>query len=389
MINRVKITITGKNPDYFLKELIKKNINIYDLNKNYKSITIIVDYSDYLKILELKTTYKIKLIKNYGISRIKEIIKRYLYFFIFSIIGIILSIILSNMIFKIEVIHPKKEIINLVEKDLKEFGLKKYHFKINYKTKEKIKRKILEKEKDKIEWLEIENIGTKYIIKVEERKIKKENKKCIERNIIAKKDSIILEIKSSKGEIIKKKLDYVNKGDVIISGFIYNKENIISKKCAVGTVYGEVWYKVKLNIPKIYKEEEKINKKRYGISMKILDKYIDINSKYKYYKKTNINILKSRIIPIELNFSKYQKLNKIKKIYTIDNINDISLSTAEKEINKKLKEEEKILSKKVLKKNIKNSKIEVEVFLKVKEDITDYQDISNINIEELNKKEEE
>ena len=123
--------------------------------------------------------------------------------------------------------------------------------------------------------------------------------------------------------------------------------------------------------------------------MKILDKYIDINSKYKYYKKTNINILKSRIIPIELNFSKYQKLNKIKKIYTIDNINDISLSTAEKEINKKLKEEEKILSKKVLKKNIKNSKIEVEVFLKVKEDITDYQDISNINIEELNKKEEE
>ena len=136
MINRVKITITGKNPDYFLKELIKKNINIYDLNKNYKSITIIVDYSDYLKILELKTTYKIKLIKNYGISRIKEIIKRYLYFFIFSIIGIILSIILSNMIFKIEVIHPKKEIINLVENDLKEFGLKKYHFKINYKTKE-------------------------------------------------------------------------------------------------------------------------------------------------------------------------------------------------------------------------------------------------------------
>jgi len=41
-----------------------------------------------------------------------------------------------------------------------------------------------------------------------------------------------------------------------------------------------------------------------------------------------------------------------------------------------------------LKKTINNSKIEVEVFFKVKENITDYQDISNIDIEELNKKEE-
>ena len=38
-----------------------------------------------------------------------------------------------------------------------------------------------------------------------------------------------------------------------------------------------------------------------------------------------------------------------------------------------------------MKKQRKNSKIEIEVFFKVKENITNYVDISNANIDEMNK----
>ena len=388
MINRIKIKITGKNPDYFLKELIKKNINIYHLEKNYKNIIIIVDYNDYLKILDIKTTYKIKVLKKYGISRIKEIFKNNIYFFIFMFIGIILNIILSNIIFKVEVIHPNKSIVKLVEKDLKELGLSKYRFKISYKRKEEIKNKILEKEKDKIEWLEIENIGTKYIINVERRKINKDKKICNERHIVSKKDAIIIEINSSSGEIIKKKNDYVSKGEVIISGLIHNKETIVSKRCAEGIVYGEVWYKVKVIVPKMYEKENLTNNINYGVSIDFLNKKIDLHRKMKNYKEYNTTIVNSYFIPINISYTKYRETNILKKIYDINNVDEIALRLAENKIKKKLKEDECLLNKKVLKKTIKNSKIEVEVFLKVKENIIDYQDISNINIEELNKKEE-
>ena len=388
MTNKVKISITGKNIDYFFKELIKKNINIYHLEKNYKTIIIITTYEDYLKILDIKTTYKIQVLNYYGPIRILHIIKKYLYFFIFSIIGIILNILLSNIILNVEVIHPKKEIINLIEKDLKELGIKKNNFKVTYKKKEKKKKKILEKEKNKIEWLEIDNIGTKYIIKVEERKINKKEDKCIERNIIAKKDALIIEIKSSSGEIIKKKNDYVSKNDVIISGLIHNKENIVSKRCAKGIVYGEVWYKVKLSIPKVYKKEENTNNKTNGISIKLFNNNINIHKRFINYKTNNYNIINSNIIPISVNYTEYQETKITSKIYTLDNIDEISTKLAVKEINKKLKKNEKVLSKKVLKKLVKDSKIEVEVFLKVKEDITTYEDISKLNIDELNKKEE-
>ena len=33
-MNRYKLCIKGKNPDYFLKKIIDKNINIYDVSKN-------------------------------------------------------------------------------------------------------------------------------------------------------------------------------------------------------------------------------------------------------------------------------------------------------------------------------------------------------------------
>ena len=388
MINRIKISITGKNPDYFLKELIKRNINIYHLEKNYKNIVVIVDYNDYLKVLDIKTTYKIKEIKKYGISRIKEIFRNNLFFFIFALIGIILNIVLSNIIFKIEINHPNKQLVNLIKKDLKEYGIDKYKLKVSYKNKEKIKKRILEKEKDRIEWIEIDNIGTKYIINVEERKLNNNNSKCIERNIIAKKEAIIMSIKSSKGEIAKKKNDYVAKGEVIISGLIHNKDTIVSKKCASGEVYGEVWYKVLITIPKMYKKEELTNNKNYGLSISIFNRNIDIHKKMNHFKMNNLSGVYSSFIPINISFSEYRETKIIKRIYDMNNVDDIAMNIATKKIKDKLEDEECILNKKVLKKSVKNSKIEVEIFLKVKENIVDYQDISNINIEELNKKEE-
>ena len=47
-----------------------------------------------------------------------------------------------------------------------------------------------------------------------------------------------------------------------------------------------------------------------------------------------------------------------------------------------------MISKKILKKYEKDSKIIVEVFFRVKEDITDTVSIEDINIEEENQKEE-
>ena len=125
--------------------------------------------------------------------------------------------------------------------------------------------------------MEIEEVGCKYIVKVEQRKINSLAEECNYRHIIAKKDAMITSISSSSGEVVKKKYDYVKKGDILISGFIYNKDKIMAKRCSVGKVLGEVWYKVNLEVPKEYIEEKFTGNKSNRLE------FIFLNSKFNKY----------------------------------------------------------------------------------------------------------
>ncbi len=388
MNNRIKISIEGKNPSYFLKEIIKRNINIYRVEKNHKSLKIIIDYQSLDDIMKIKTTYKIRIVERFGLIKFKFLLKKYSIFLSFILMGIILNLILSNLIFKIEVEHSNKEIVKIVSKDLNELGLKKYHFKVSYSKKEEIKKKLLSKEKDLLEWVEIEEKGTKYIIKVEQRKKNKKETKCNPRHITAKKNALIKEIQADSGEIVKKKNDYVTKGETLISGLIYNKEDVVSKRCASGKVYGEVWYTVTVSLPKHYTEKSLTSKKKYGLSLKTLKNEYNFLNKFQTFQKDEYNIIESKIIPLKFSLAKYTKTKEQTKNITMTNADEEAIKLATKKIEKQLKKDDEIISKKVLKKNDFHSKIKVEVFFKIKEDITTYQDISKLNIEEMNKKEE-
>ena len=217
----IKIKIEGRNINNFIKRIIKNNINIIKyIPISYKEAILIISYEDYLKIKKIKTIYEITVISKYGRLKIKEKLKQNKYLLFFLIMGIILLYILSNIIFNIEVIHSSSEVKNLVYKELKENGIKKYIFKKSYEEIEKIEEKILEDNKDKIEWIEITETGTSYIIRVEERKIKEDNDDNVSYDIVSSKNAIIYSIEATSGEKVKKTNDYVTKGDVIISGSI-------------------------------------------------------------------------------------------------------------------------------------------------------------------------
>lgn len=382
MTNKYKLLIVGKNPKRFLDNLISLKISLYDVKLTDKELTIVVDLDDYDKILKLKTSYKIKVIDYYGLVKYENILKKYNVFFICLIIGLVLIKVLSSIIFDIDIEHPKSEIRELVLADLEEFGISKYHFKVSYDEKEKIIKKILHKETDRLEWLEIDSIGTKYVVKVEER-IKNDPKiDNTFQHIVAKKDAMILQIQASSGEIKVSKNDYVKKGDILISGFITKDEEIKKKVKAVGTVYGEVWYQAEITLPKVYKEIKytKNSKKRFQVKFLSHDFLLFDFKPYKTYESSNITLLENRLLPMSFNYSKVSETKKITKRYTGTKGEKEAFKLAEKNLKKKLSVNDSIISKKVLKKTEKDSKIIIDIFFKVKEDITDTVNIDNIDI---------
>lgn len=382
MINREKIKITCRNPKQFLEELINKKINLYDIEINKKNLIVIIDEYDLSKIDKIKNIHKIKIIDYYGKRKILNIIKNNKLFIILIFIGILLNILLSNIIFNIEIDTSNQKLKQIIEKDLKENNIKKYHLKLPSKKIKLTKDKILSKEHNMIEWLEIVEKGTKYIIKVQERKINSEEEICYPRNIIAKKRGTIRKITSSSGEILKKENDVVEKDEVLISGFIHNKEEIVSKRCAIGKVYAEVWYTVEVQIPEKNEKEKPTNKSNYGISLKIINKEYNLNNKYKFFQKKQYNIISSRIIPMELGIAKYNEIKKVTEKNNLKDVDNYAIKIATKKINNKLSNP-KIINKKVLKKQLKNSKIIIDIFFAVEEDITSYQDISKVDIKDI------
>ena len=85
--------------------------------------------------------------------------------------------------------------------------------------------------------------------------------------------------------------------------------------------------------------------------------------------------LVNKILPIGISINKYRKTKEINYSYNLESVDEDALSIAEDRFKTQLGEEDEILTKKVLKKEENESKIIVEVFLKVKEDITAYQEI--------------
>lgn len=368
-----KIKIEGRDVKRFIKKLLSSNIYIEDIEIYDKYAYIKVNKENYEKLKKIKTIYKIELIRLYGIARLFDIIRRYSVFIIALFIGYLYLIFLSNIIFKVEIVHSKKEIRNLINKELKYYEIEKYHFVKSYKEKEKIEEKILNDHKDTLEWLEIERIGTKYEIRVEERVIKNPSKEQEVRNIVAAKSGIITKIQASKGEIIKKIGDYVRKGDIIISGLIKKDENVKNKVSATGSVYAEVWYKTNIDMPYYYKEENETGNSKITMKFSFLknDFYIFNFNKYKTYKEKKMLYLKNAFLPISFSISKEKETIKKEFLYSPEEAVKEAKNLSDLKIKSRLNDEEHIISSKILSSKENENYVNVEVFYKIIENITD------------------
>ena len=372
--NYYELKIEGKDVKRFIKQLYNLGIYFEEIKFIDKIVYVKIDSNNYKKLSKVKTIYKIYITNLYGINKIKDIIKKYNIFFICILLGIVLLNILCNITFEIEIDTKNEEIYNLVERQLKVNGIKKYTFMKDFKKRQVIINNILENNKDKLEWLEIERVGTKYIVRVEERIIKTEKDKCSPRNIIAKKTGIIMNITSSKGEVIKTVNDYVKKGDILISGIITKNDEEKNRVCAEGKVYAETWYQVTVEVPYNYKETIYTKEYKKNISFTIFNKRYALFKDYNEFI-TSEKTLKSNVLPFKISLENNQKIINIDQIYTNEELDLKAFQLAKEKILTIVKEENNILLEKKLKTTPKNSTIEMVIFFKVKEDITLYQDI--------------
>lgn len=371
----VKVKITGININNYVKRIIKNKIPIIKLIPiNYEEVHMVIRYSDYLKIKNIPSIYEITLIDNYGLLKLKSIVKKNLIIIISLLISLTFLYALSNVIFKVEVIHSKSSVRKLVLNNLEEYGIKKYTWKKNFTQLEDIKNKILDNNKESLEWIEIIPSGVKYIVKVEERLINKVEDGYQYQSIISSKNATIVDIKALKGEKVSSIGTYVRKGDKIISGVINHTDGTTSLVKATGKVIGEVWYKVEVEYPYAYKEEILTGKSNKVLSINFINKKYSLfnYSKYKEFNTKSKILLKHNFLPFYVSIDKQYELKVIDDILTEEEAISRAVELSKNKLqtgNSKIISIEDI---KIVSKNLNESKVELNLFFKVHEDITSY-----------------
>ena len=161
-MNKVRIVV-NENSNKFLNYLIYNKIYYDSLNKYNEYFVLDVSYDDYLYI---RRRYKCHIVKYYGKKNIVNIYENNKYVLLSLIISFMLLFLLCNTIFDIKINSDDKDIVNIINDSLKDNGIGVYKRKVSFDKLNSIKNKILEDNKDTLEWIEIREKGCIYYIDV-------------------------------------------------------------------------------------------------------------------------------------------------------------------------------------------------------------------------------
>lgn len=370
-MNKERIVWVKIEANNYYNVLIKLNnigITLYDNEKNKNYILIKTTYSDYIRIKKYLISYKVSIHSSSGLQKLKELMSKYIAFMISVVIGILILFLANNMIFKVDVKSPNKNIQRLLINELNKYGLGSMKLKKNHKKVEVIVNKILDNNKDVLEWLEVKYDGLIMIVNVTEKTEEERSENYPRCNIVATTDAKITSLNIYRGVPLKEINDYVLKGDILLTGDIIHNEEIKNTVCASGEVYGEVWYNVKVEIP--FKENyiKYTGKNRFNLSIKIDDtKYQIFKSRLNDKKIEETNLYK--LNDFEINLVKEKEYITKTKILTEEEAYNKGINKALEKVKLTLDNNEEILYKKVLKKDINDSTIYLEIFIVTKENI--------------------
>lgn len=384
MNNNIKVKVIGKNINNYIKWLVSQKINIEKLNViNHNELNLIVDYKYFNKLVSYSKTYQVSIINKYGKNHLIDVVKTNLIIFICLVLSVIFLYFLSNIIFSIDIVYNNREISTHILKELEKYDIKKFKLKKDHNYIEKVKKQILEDNKNTIEWLEIKESGTKYIVKLVERKKENIPKDYKYQSIVASKNAIIKSIKAYSGEKNKSINEYVTKDDVIINGILTKTDGINIYTKAKGIVYGEVWYKVTVEYPLYYQEEKVTGRSKNVVTISFLNKKIPIfpYKQYKQFKTITSTLIENFILPIKIIKEKMYEVKVKEEIYTEEKAVAKAIELSKKkmtECNNNIIEFNDII---IINKQKVNSKIEINLFVSVIENITKIVEISEENKE--------
>ncbi len=376
ILGYVTIEVEGYFIERFINLCNNQKIFLWNLKRTHSTRIIInIGLKDFkrLKPIAKKTKCRVKMQKKKGLPFLLNRYKKRKIFLIFFLLIILVTVILSNFIWNIEITGNENISSEEIQKLLEENNFKIGKCKIGLKTKDIIQN--IRLERSDIAWLGIEIEGTNATVKIVEADLKPdiiaEDEYC---NLIATKDGMITKVIAQNGTPLVKEGDIVTKGTVLVGGWLEGKYTETNYVHANGDVQAKVWYYQKEKIPLKQLQKTKTGRKENKYSVKINNFKINLTkgvSKFKKYDtietSKKLKLFSNFYLPIEIYTKAFEEYEEKELIYTPEEAQIIGEELAVQELEK-LIENKEITNKKVYTKNTAEY-VEVEVIYEVIESI--------------------
>lgn len=393
----VTVTVKGNMPELFFQACMKHKIPVWNVKKTSKDIcqgNIKLQNINYLKQIKRGTDYKVSFTNKKGypflikrFTRKKEIV-------IALILSLLLIIFLSNIIWEVKITGVPKDIEEKISKQLDNYGIHSGAWTFSLDSASAIQQELV-KDVPELLWVGVHKKGTTFFLEGVEKIIVKEEEVKGPRHLVATKKGVIQSIYVSKGLPKVKVNDYVEPGDVLVSGDITMKDEDEEKEkekekkqsdlvVAEGDITAKTWYEMNVTIP-LEARHEKLtgNKKKkhyvrignfqlpvWGFKQPDYEAiHTDTSENPVYFFKWKLPI---KIVESVLSEKRYNKVKRSKE----DAI-DVGIEQAKNELQLQIGPDAKILTEKVLHETTENGKVKLNLYIAVEENIAKAEPIKN------------
>ncbi|RLL48045.1 sporulation protein YqfD [Oceanobacillus piezotolerans] len=393
----VTILIRGHYPELFFQKCTNHGITVWNIKKiNNEACEGNMKLSDVKEVRKLirKTHYKLSFIqkKGYPFHYKRFIRKKPLLFGL--IISLFFIFFLSNIIWDIRISGVPKDIEEKIEKQLEQYGIHKGAWIFSIDSPNSIQQELI-KDVPELLWVGVSQKGTTFMLEGVEKLVVKEEKPLEPRNLIASKKGVISNIYVAKGLPMVSVNDYVEPGDMLVSGKIGENEIEQEEKddegkemnydyvAAEGDITAKTWYEVNVTVPFHYNYEELTGRKEKKYHLKFGDFQLPIwgfqapefeNIHYDPYEKP-IHFFKWKL-PVGFVESTLSEKQVFQGKRTKEEAIQVGVEQAKSELLLGLGPEAKILTEKVLHESIEDGKVNLSIYITVEEEIATAQPIN-------------
>lgn len=252
----VRIELRGRNLEKLLNALITGRFVVWDIRRSHdEAVELHILIRDFFKLRPLlrETGSKLRVRGRYGVPFVLDKLGRRK-MFIAGIVCFFAAIyLLSMLVWRIDVEGNEKIAKSDVLQAAREQGIYRFQWKFRMQDSDMLSRELQNKLPGSA-WIGVDIQGTRIVIKIVESARPDDRQLMNPRHLVASKNALVTQILAEKGKPLVKPNANVNKGDILISGYIgdeANRQTVVAQ----GKVRGIVWEEATVEIPLILRQK--------------------------------------------------------------------------------------------------------------------------------------